>query len=166
MGFDLLEATPPSTNPIQKFSEFSKTLRAHKILKKGCKYSINESGFLPLFELQRYKIGEKSLLNRYHSEWLYYASASPLWTNRVSKFGGAADASKKQVIFNDIGREDSFYELYGLEPDEQPVEVQNACVVQINKETHGLKMFCRRFGALNVFNYNEDLLEAKGGVVY
>lgn len=162
VGFDQIEVTP---SPIKKFSEFSKAIRAHNILKWGCKYKINESGFLPLFELQRYKLGESVALNRYHSEWLYYASTTPLWANRISKFGGVADVSKKQVMFNDVNKEESFYELYGLEPDEQPTEVQNACVAPIIKDTHGLKTFCRQFGGLNIFNYNDDLFETKS-VVY
>lgn len=162
VGFDQIEVT---LSPIKKFSEFSKAIRAYNILKWGCKYKINESGFLPLFELQRNKLGETVTLNRYHSEWLYYASTTPLWANRISKFGGGADVSKKQVIFDDINKEESFYELYGLEPDEQPTEVQNACIAPIIKETHGLKTFCRQFGGLNIFNYNDDLFETKG-VVY
>jgi hypothetical protein len=163
-GFVTIVPTP--LVPTQKFSEFSNTIRAHNILKMGCKYNINDSGFLPLFDLQRYKIGEKGVLNRYHSEWLYYASATPLWANRIFKCGGVVDVSKKQVIFNDPNKEESFFELYGLEPDEQPREVQNACVAPMNKETHGLKLFCEQFGVLNVFNYDNDLIEAKGGVVY
>jgi hypothetical protein len=166
IGFNQFDVTPsPPLAPIKNLSEFSKTLRAYDILKMGCKYKINESGFLPLFELQRYKLGENSLLNRYRTEWLYYASGTPFWANRTSKFGGTLDVSKKQVIFNDVNKEESFYELYGLEPDEQPTEIQNACVAPIVKETHGLKMFCRQFGGLNVFNYNEDLFDEKG-VIY
>ena len=163
-GFVPIVPTPLLPN--QKFSEFSKTIRAHNILKMGCKYNINDSGFLPLFDLQRYKIGGKGVLNRYHSEWLYHASATPLWANRIFKCGGAIDVSKKQVTFNDANKEESFYELYGLEPDEQPMEVQNMCLAPINRETHGLKLFCKQFGGLNVFNYDDDLIEAKGGVVY
>ena len=165
-GFAPIVPTANPSTPIKNFSEFSKTIRAQNILKMGCKYKINESGFLPLFELQRYKIGETGMLIRYHSEWLHYASVTPLWADRISKFGGAPDISKKQVIFNDISKEEAFYELHGLEPDEQPLEVQDACVALVEKETHGLKMFCKQFGALNVFNYNNDLVEAKGGVIY
>jgi hypothetical protein len=159
--FDRVSASTPPRN----FQEFSRTFRARNILKVCYKYKINASGFLPLFQLQRYKIGEEVLLNRYCAEWLYYASRTPFWTTRLEKYGGISN-EERNVRFIDALKEESFYELYGLEPDEQPKSVQDACVAPIVKEAHGLKTFCDQFGGLDIFDHSGDLLFETESVVY
>jgi hypothetical protein len=158
-----------STLSSKKFSEFSRTFRARNILKVGCKYHINVSGFLPLFDLQRYKIGDEVLQNRYRSEWLYYASSTPFWATRIAKYGGIVEKGgpKNQVVFSsdDLSKEETFYELYGVEPDEQPKNIQDACIAPICRELQGAKIFCDRFGDLNIFGYGDSLFETCG-IVY
>jgi hypothetical protein len=159
--FDRVSVSTPSRN----FQEFSRTFRPRNILKTGCKYKINDSGFLPLFQLQRYKIGDEVLLNRYRAEWLYYASRTPFWTTRLEKYGGIV-GGERNVTFSDVSKEESFYELYGLEPDEQPKSVQDACVAPIVKEAQGLKTFCDQFGGLDIMEHSGDLLFETESVVY
>jgi len=162
--FDRVSDANAST-PSRNFQEFSRTFRARNILKVCYKYKINESGFLPLFQLQRYKIGDEVLLNRYCAEWLYYASRTPFWTTCLEKYGGIV-GEERTVRFSDALKEESFYELYGLEPDEQPKSVQDACVAPIVKEAHGLKTFCAQFGGLDIFDHSGDLLFETESVVY
>lgn len=157
-------ASNTSMSP-RNFQEFSRTFRARNILKVCYKYKINESGFLPLFQLQRYKIGDEVLLNRYRDEWLYHASRTPFWATRLEKYGGVSN-EERTVTFSDASKEESFYELYGLEPDEQPKSVQDACVAPIVKEAHGLKTFCAQFGGLDIFDHSGNLLFETESVVY
>jgi hypothetical protein len=60
-----------------------------------------------------------------YGNWLFYASGSPLWKSRIQKYYGIVDLEEKMVRFSDEDSEESFYNLYDLEPDEQPLSVQN-----------------------------------------
>ena len=63
----------------------------------------------------------------YYDDWLYYASFSPLWKNRIEEYDGIIDHKNHKVDFddteiyiNDNTRFEEFYNHYNLEPDEQP----------------------------------------------
>ena len=56
--------------------------------------------------------------------WEYYAFPSAIWKQRFARFGGYIDSRK--VVFTNEENEERFYSLYGLEPDEQSCDVQNA----------------------------------------
>ena len=115
--------------------------RPWQILSRECKYGIDEYNCLGLFELERNTISREELLNRYHHQWLYYASFSLLWKNRIEKYNGTINHETKQVIFSEevegegeggveVGDSDfeKFYNLFNLEPDEQKIEVQNKSI--------------------------------------
>lgn len=58
----------------------------------------------------------------YLDHWLYYASFSPCWKERIDRFRGTVDRDKKRVVFpddQDQDQEELFYALYNYEPDEQ-----------------------------------------------
>jgi hypothetical protein len=59
----------------------------------------------------------------YHQCWLACASYSPIWMARIEAHGGSRTANNKMVFAKEED-EESFYEKYGYEPDEQPMEVQ------------------------------------------
>lgn len=63
----------------------------------------------------------------YLNNWLYYASSSPFWQYKIEYFGGSIDHQNKTVSFDNDCEEDmyEFYDLYGLEPDEQPIIYTN-----------------------------------------
>ena len=56
-------------------------------------------------------------------DWLYYCSKTPIWEERIRAFNGIVDDEKKCVEFADDDSLESFYENWGFEPDEQPVEI-------------------------------------------
>ena len=63
----------------------------------------------------------------YYDDWLYYASFSPLWKNRIEAYDGLIDHKNQKVDFDDLEiykndntRFEEFYNHYNLEPDEQP----------------------------------------------
>jgi len=91
----------------------------------------------PVIELKAWKIPKRECLyqlklnpssnskNIYHYEnWLYYASRSPLWRIRISRHNGTIDNENKTIVFNSVENEETFYNLYNYEPDEQSLEVQ------------------------------------------
>jgi hypothetical protein len=55
--------------------------------------------------------------------WLYYCRNCPLWKDRISRGGGRFSDRTKTVIFDSDDALESFYDEWGLEPDEQSREM-------------------------------------------
>jgi len=64
------------------------------------------------------------------ADWLYYCRETPLWLTRIREHDGTIDHTKKRVVFPNDDLHESFYEKYGLEPDEQSREIH---------EIHGIR---------------------------
>ena len=103
----------------------------YKILTNACIYNIDSKNYLSLFHLKRNKYNIE-LAYRYN--WLYYASYSPLWKNRILKYTGIIDHENKKVVFLYEKDEEEFYNYFGYEPDEQKIEVQQKSIQIIKKE--------------------------------
>jgi hypothetical protein len=56
--------------------------------------------------------------------WLYYASFTPLWKERIQKYDGFINHTNKQVTFTNEDKEECFYELFDYEIDEQSIELK------------------------------------------
>jgi hypothetical protein len=69
--------------------------------------------------------GSPELNIRDYDEWLFQAAGSPLWKSRIQKYYGIVDYEQKTVMFSDEDKEEAFYNLYDLEPDEQSLTVQH-----------------------------------------
>jgi hypothetical protein len=99
-------------------------LSPYKILPNTCKYSIDSTNHLSLFHLKR---DTQDIKTAYLDNWLYFASFSPIWKERISAYGGSINHEKKAIIFDDEEVE-RFYDNFGYEPDEQKIEVQNKSI--------------------------------------
>ena len=106
-------------------------LESYKILRHACICDIDEHQWMSLFSLERNKKDKKtqkplslSLREIYNDKWLYHASFSPIWFDRIKEFKGYVDYEKCLVNFTDIELEEEFYNNYGYEPDEQQLEVK------------------------------------------
>ena len=130
----------------------------YKILKNANLISINEFGMLHLFKLKRDKY---DLRDCYLNNWLFHASFSPLWKQRIEQFGGVIDMESKTITFDDDDNLEAFYDLYGLEPDEQPKEIQDKSISNIdNNAKVNWKSFDTKFKRNSLFNiYDEELEE-------
>jgi hypothetical protein len=110
-------------------------LPAYKILSLATFYYIDKYNYLSLFHLKRDKT---NIRNMYYNNWLYCASFSPLWKERIIKHNGHIDETNKKVLFsekeNSDDNEQEFYNEYGYEPDEQKIEIQNKTIQEIRKE--------------------------------
>jgi hypothetical protein len=129
----------------------------YKILKNANLISINELGMLHLFKLKR---DNYDLRDCYLNNWLFHASFSPLWKQRIEQFDGLIDNELKTITFDDDKLE-AFYNLYGLEPDEQPKEIQDKSISNINNNAKvNWKSFDTKFKKNSLFNiYDEELEE-------
>jgi len=89
-------------------------------------------------------------------DWLYYASFSPVWLNRIYEFWGSIDRTTKTVKFTNEDHEEAFHDLYGYEPDEQLRETQEKYTHLMDYEQMSVQEFCEKFGArtdtLNIIN--------------
>ena len=111
----------------------SNDLKNYKILEIAYMCGIDDLKHLSLFKLTRNKY---NLQEKYWYNWEYHASFSPVWSKRIQQHKGYTDYNKQKVIFKEDPNDDFmqyFYGLYGLEPDEQKIDVQNKSIQSIEK---------------------------------
>ena len=102
----------------------------YKILKKKRLYGIPKE--VGCFNLERYNYTEDELVNNYFYKWEHMANKSKIWNKRINTWLGEFDENNNIKFFNDEVQE-KFYEKYGLEPDEQCVEIHNKSIISIKK---------------------------------
>lgn len=85
----------------------NKTTQCFQFLARGQKYILNEKVF-------------KEILS---NKWLYHASFSPLWFERIQQYRGYVDYANRNVYFVDEVLEEEFHQHYDYEPDEQPLGI-------------------------------------------
>ena len=103
-----------SKDDVLKYDSISGEI-PRKVLEKACIYSTRKN-VNSIFKCAHVELPADQLKDMLFYNWLYYASFSPIWADRISQFGGVISHETKTVEF--VEPED-FYELYGLEPDEQ-----------------------------------------------
>ena len=121
--------------------------KAYKVLSEVCKYPIRKN-IVKLFET----FIPPNIKELYWYHWLYYAARSPVWQSRINQYNGKINHEKLSVDFDDEDEEKmvEFYSLWGYEPDEQPLEVQNNNL-GVFDDTYmdnqmGIKEFCEKYG--------------------
>lgn len=131
-------------------------IRPRDILKKCAINNIDEFQHLCLFKLTRYNYDFVSL---YRNNWEYQASFSPLWLKRIKQCKGRQDFILKKIAFNCDNDLDTFHELFGLEPDEQPLLVQQKSTQTITTN-YDWKWFHLTYKKNGIFIiYDEELDE-------
>ena len=81
----------------------------------------------------------------YYKHWLYYASFSPIWEERILQFQGTVNHDTKRVDFINDEYMETFYEHFGFEPDEQSAETQEKIIGKENVKQTTIKEFCKEF---------------------
>jgi hypothetical protein len=81
----------------------------------------------------------------YLEHWLYYASFSPIWMKRLTKYGAVIDHETKSVLFQDEEKEELFYSLYNYETDEQPAEICEKSIGNSNEIQLSIEDFIMQF---------------------
>ena len=133
---------------IVKFNEADlsqyKTVRPEKektrqYLASVCKYPINRA----------YNDFFGTSCSDYNEEfynWEYYAVRCPLWLYRIQRYGGRINHETKKIDFPDDDAYEAFYDDWGLEPDEQSVEVQEKCIGNCERKQLSTDDFCEKYG--------------------
>jgi len=130
------------------------TLSAYKILPVAALYPIDKYNYLSLFKLKR---DNTDIKTAYYFNWLYHASFSPLWKERIQKYNGFIDEEKKTVLFKNESLEEEFYNYFNYEPDEQKSEVQDKNIQPI-ETTRTWVSFYKEYNKNSIIALDEEFL--------
>lgn len=98
--------------------------KPYKLLKTVVKYPVRRNT-LAIFDHEHGGLSQGQIQSLYWYNWLYYASASPIWKDRIAKYGGVINHALFRIDFASYEQDEAFHNKYNLEPDEQPKELQN-----------------------------------------
>ena len=98
------------------------------MLKIGCRYGINDNDWFSRLGERKKEIYYRDKYELFH-HWEYYAYRSPIWKERIERYKGYPNHKKKMILFLNDMYEREFYDKYGYEPDEQPLEVQKKIIL-------------------------------------
>jgi hypothetical protein len=83
------------------------------------------------------------------NSWMYYASFSPLWKERIQEHNGQICHETQKIWFEDEDDEEAFYSDYDLEPDEQPRSVQETILSPAVYRYISWKSFYEMYGSMS-----------------
>jgi hypothetical protein len=98
-------------------------IKSHELLRQTIKYPVRKNT-LAIFDHEHGIYRYEQIQSLYWYDWLYYANKSPIWAERISTYGGKLNHESHSVDFDPVDSEEAFYDKYGLEPDEQPKQLQ------------------------------------------
>lgn len=139
------------------------SLRVYKILESACIYEIDSCNSISLFSLKREK---NDIKDAYLNKWLYYAFETPFWKEKIEKYGGVKNDTKKVIEFNEESDDfDNFHNLYNYEPDEQKKTTQEKSIRTLIK-TVTWKSFYNEYQTKGIINIEDEFLEEFGNIIY
>jgi hypothetical protein len=131
-------------------------VRAYRILKTACICGIDDLKHLSLFKLERDTLASPAnLLDLYNNKWLYHASFSPEWFDRIRSHRGYIDYVNQKVEFVDDDLQQAFFVKYGYEPDEQPTNVKEKSIMSIEKVVNW-SAFYKTYNKNSLFRLDDD----------
>lgn len=116
---------------INMYEHQSKYVTSWNDLEKDAAKSIDAHKMLGLFGFRRNALTRTQLFDRYNHAWVYYASFSPVWAERLERFNGTIDSIGKCVEFASDAYEERFHNRFGYEPDEQKMETKLRALMNI-----------------------------------
>jgi hypothetical protein len=131
--------------------EAADNLRPYRILAQACICKI-QNNWVNLFQGFRNQKIEPGLKKKYDgwtfgavtekynslNKWIYHASFSPMWFDRIKSCKGYVDYVNQEVKFVSEEWEEEFHNKYGYEPDEQPLFVKENVLKQIKDDNASL----------------------------
>ena len=119
-------------------------------------HAIHNFPFLSFIQTKREKTSDKqkTFEQAYRKDWLYYASQSPIWLERIQTFKGKINDQTCKIVFENDDFEEDFYQHYGYEPDEQKKEVQEKSIGVILKQE--ISDFYKQYNSRGFFELEEE----------
>ena len=141
---------------------FERKMMPYKILKTVQLEKIDNHNYLSLFSLERNKY---DIRNIWYSDWLYHASSSPIWNKRIKNHNGIINRDLKKIVFVNDDDEETFFDIYNLEPDEQPKNIRDFIIGEICEERKWSQIFAK-YNKASILSIEDDLLNDLSRVVY
>jgi hypothetical protein len=107
-----------------------------------CKYAIRNNC------RELFKTPYSDIKTELFYQWIFYASRSPIWLSRIEEQGGKVNQEKEQVDFPSDELMEAFYDIWGIEPDEQPKEIVERCIGNSNEVQLSIDNFCEKYGGI------------------
>ena len=107
-----------------KYDKYVGEIQQRLVLENACKYKVRRE-WADVFECHYKDMTYNEIFDLHVSNWLYYASFSPIWKERIDKFKGKIESTLNKVEFENEEYFEEFHEKYEYDIDEQPVVVQN-----------------------------------------
>lgn len=146
LRFDTVEISPEISSP-------------EKILEKVVgNHSPNEDNYLFLFYGTKTKEEQDNLKKAYLKDWLYYASYSPVWKERIYEYGGYIQEEERKIVFEEEDNEEEFFNKYGYNPDEHVEDIQDNNVPSL-KERMRWTDFYEKHKNMGLYIPDKDMLE-------
>ena len=114
-----------SDKDIEEFQTVKTTQLQHwKVLRTVCLYPSKKDYVGDAHPLLKHHHTREEYTKIFREDWEYYAYFTPVWKQRIEKYGGLPDHESRKIIWT-RGEDDMelFYDKFGYEPDEQPIEV-------------------------------------------
>ena len=120
---------------------------------------IDDLNHLSLFKLERDKLNQEKIKEMYFHNWLYHASFSPLWFDRIKRYRGWVDYRTQKVEFVDDDVLELFYKKYGYEPDEQNQNTHDKSLLIHTNPSINWTTFHNKFKTNNLFMLEDEILD-------
>jgi hypothetical protein len=127
---------------IDRFKTIDSLGNARYYLKTVCKYPIRRE------YNEFFRINCLDYRDAFYYHWEYYASKSPIWMARIQEYQGVINNETMKLEFPNEESFDSFYEKWGLEPDEQTIDVQEKCIGNYSCKQLSKEDFYEMFGGV------------------
>ena len=134
----IVKLTPDYIKPYQTYTV--STVHAYRILEQTVKYPVKKE-YNRLFST----FTHENFPEAYRKKWLYFASFSPIWYERIIGCNGRIDYDTEQVIFDCDEDEDTFRSVWDYEPDEVPISVYLKSVGSGTEHMLSVKEFCEKY---------------------
>lgn len=135
----VVNLTPESIEKYKTVDD-SSSLQPFRVLDRVVKYPICKV-YNKLFNT----LTHNNFPEAYRTKWLYYASFSPIWYERIINYNGQIDYKNLVVTFDSTDDEEEFRRIWDYEPDETSSRVFT-CSVGTGKESmSSLKQFCEKY---------------------
>jgi len=113
--------------------------KARFYLNNVCRYSIRNE-YSTIFDTPY-----TDIKNEFYYQWIYYASKSLIWLDRIEDFGGSINDEKLEIEFPNDELSEAFYNIWGLEPDELSKEIRERCIGNYAVKQLSIDDFCGKY---------------------
>lgn len=127
-----------------------------KTLENRMLYPVHK--YIGVFHSSRFSVDNTTLKELYWYNWELMCFDCPLWRKRFDEYGASMirnDNGLYELVFKEDEKEDTFYDRYGYEFDEQTRETQSKVLNAMNILDYKDDVMREMFKGINDCDYNE-----------